>query len=467
MSPVRNTKKSLALSIALMCASAAHAVPVVPGAAGFGMTTPAGRGGAVYRVTNINASGAGSLKACIDATGPRTCVFEVSGVIKLTSELIVRNGFLTIAGQTAPSPGIMLRGAAMKIHASDILIQHLRIRVGDDPVGPSPDNRDAFKIEGTTENPVQNIVVDHCSFSWSVDEIASVWGPHDNISFTNNIFSEPLHDSIHPTYDGTGLMPHGFGVLLGSSDTGGRVTMAGNLLVHIVERNPLTRARQLVFVNNLVYDRSNIDLDIQSESSRVTLNTVVSNQFLKGPSYVRSTKPIYVQTNGTSPVYAGSKVYLADNYAPDTGSSLTAIYGYSGKDLTPSILTTTLPVWNSGLVVVKTANNALYDSVLKNSGARPADRDTADKRAVSDVMNRTGQTINCVSADGSARCSKNAGGWPTYAVNTRALTLPANQATITSSGYSNLELWLQQLDQQVGGTAAKKSPASPAVVTVK
>src|SRR6185295_19418742 len=72
----RFSKKSLALSIALMCAAAAHAVPVVPGAAGFGMTTPAGRGGTVYRVTNINASGAGSLKACIDATGPRTCVFD-------------------------------------------------------------------------------------------------------------------------------------------------------------------------------------------------------------------------------------------------------------------------------------------------------------------------------------------------------------------------------------------------------
>ena len=464
---VHSKKKSLALSIALMCAAAAHAVPVVPGAAGFGMTTPAGRGGAVYRVTNINASGAGSLKACIDATGPRTCVFEVSGVIKLTSELIVRNGFLTIAGQTAPSPGIMIRGAAINVHASDILIQHIRIRVGDDPVGPNPENRDAFKINGTVDNVLKNIVIDHCSFSWSIDEVASVWGPHDNISFINNIFSEPLHDSIHPTKDGTGREPHGFGMIIDSADTGGRVTMVGNLFAHSVERNPLSRARQLVFVNNLIYDRANIASDFQSESGHVTLNTVVGNQYLKGPSYVRTTRPIYVQTDGTSTVAAGSKVYLSDNYAPDTGSSLSAIYGYSGNDLTPGILTSTMPVWNSGIPVVKTANNALYDSVLKNAGARPADRDTADKRAVSDVKNRTGQTINCVSADGSARCSKNAGGWPTYAVNTRALTLPANQATITSSGYSNLELWLHQLDKQVVGTATATSPAAPAVVIAK
>ena len=148
-----------------------------------------------------------------------------------------------------------------------------------------------------------------------------------------------------------------------------------------------------------------------------------------------------------NPVYAGSQVYIADNYAPDTGSGSSDVYGYSGNDLTPSVLTTTRPVWNNGIPVLHTTTNAVYDSVLKNAGARPMDRDTADKRAVSDVKNRTGQTINCVAANGTTRCNKNAGGWPTYAVNTRALTLPANQATITSSGYSNLELWLQTLGQ--------------------
>jgi hypothetical protein len=154
-------------------ATAAQAVPVIPGGAGFGITTSAGRGGAVYRVTNINASGSGSLKACIDASGPRTCIFEVSGIIRLTEDLKIRNGRLTIAGQTAPSPGIMIRGAAINIHASDILIQHMRIRAGDDLVGPAPVNRDSFKIEGSSTEPVKNIVVDHCSFGWAVDELAS------------------------------------------------------------------------------------------------------------------------------------------------------------------------------------------------------------------------------------------------------------------------------------------------------
>ncbi len=448
-------------------ASAVHALPVIPGAMGYGMDTPAGRGGTVYRVTNVNASGAGSLKACIDATGPRTCIFEVSGVIRLTSDMTIRNGNLTIAGQTAPSPGIMVRGAAFRVHASDILIQHLRFRVGDDPVGPDPGNRDALKIEGSTDAPVRNVVVDHCSFSWSIDEVASVWGPHDNITFSNNIFAEPLHDSIHPTDDGTALEKHGYGVLLGSSDAGGRVTMRGNLFAHIVERNPLARSRELVFVNNLVYDRSNMDLDLQSQDSRLIQASVVGNQFLRGPSNVRTTKPIYVRTSGSQPVYVGSRIYLENNHAPDTGSSLSAILGFSAGDTSPTLVTSTRPVWHTGLVALGTANNVVFDSVLKNAGARPADRDSADRRVVLDVKNRAGQTINCVSADGSTRCSRNAGGWPTYASNRRALTLPANQASVTASGYTNLELWLQQHDQMLSGAVPAGSPASPTRLTVR
>ena len=106
----------LAIGLAALGATAAQALPVIPGAAGFGIDTPAGRGGTVYKVTNLNASGAGSLKACVDGTTARTCVFEVSGTIRLTSDLIIRNSKITIAGQTAPSPGIMIRGAAIKIH---------------------------------------------------------------------------------------------------------------------------------------------------------------------------------------------------------------------------------------------------------------------------------------------------------------------------------------------------------------
>ncbi len=210
-------------------------------------------------------------------------MFEVSGAIRITSDLTIRNGQLRIAGQTAPSPGIMIRGAAIKINASDVLIQHIRVRTGDDPNGPNPDNRDSLKIEGSSKKPVRNVVIDHCSFSWAIDEIASTWGPHDNITFTNNIFAEPLNESLHPQYDGTGMMPHGYGVLFGPADNSS-ITFVGNLMAHIVARNPLSRAAELVLVNNLVYNRGHWMSTWRARMAASPKTSVVGNEFLRGPS---------------------------------------------------------------------------------------------------------------------------------------------------------------------------------------
>src|SRR6187455_3596074 len=457
----------LATALALCGAASVQALPVIPGAAGFGMDTNAGRGGTVYRVTNLNADGAGSLKACIDATVPRTCVFEVSGAIHITSDLTIRNGQLRIAGQTAPSPGIMIRGAAIKIFGSDVLIQHIRVRTGDDPNGPNPDNRDSLKIEGSSKKPVNNVVIDHCSFSWSIDEIASTWGPHDNISFTNNIFAEPLNESLHPQYDGTGVMPHGYGVLFGQSENSS-ITFVGNLMAHIVERNPLSRAAELVMVNNLVYNREDTDLDLQSEDGRVSKSSLVGNEFLRGPNLNSDAKPIFVRTNGAYSLLPGSRVYVHDNRAPDTGSSYSALVTLTGGNVIPNLMTqTTVPVWNSGLVARKTTDSAVYSRVLSYAGARPTDRDSVDKRIVASVRNRTGKIINCVAPNGTTLCSKNAGGWPTYGKNNRKLSLPSNQSSIASNGYSNLENWLNSMDRSMNGAVQSTSPASPAALSVQ
>ena len=457
----------LATALAMCGAASVQALPVIPGAAGYGMDTKAGRGGAVYRVTTLGASGAGSLKACIDATGPRTCVFEVSGVIRLTSDLIIRNDQIRIAGQTAPSPGIMLRGAALLINASDVLVQHIRIRTGDDPVGPNPDNRDSLKITGNSTKTVHNVVIDHCSFSWALDEVASTWGPHDNITFTNNIFAEPLNESLHPQYDGTGTMPHGYGVLFGPSDNSS-ITFVGNLLAHIVERNPLSRAAELVMVNNLVYNRGTMDVQLESQDGRVTKSSVVGNEFLRGPSFSRPTRPIFVFTSSDHSLLPGSRVYVNDNRAPDSGSTYSELVTLTGGDVIPNLMTqTTAPVWNTGLVVRNTAASAVYSRVLSFAGARPTDRDSVDKRVVESVRTRTGQIINCVSPDGTTRCKKNAGGWPSYAQNHRALTLPANQASIASNGYSNLENWLNSMDQSMDGVVQAASPTSPPALSVQ
>jgi hypothetical protein len=469
-SHARNSNmRSILLGAAVLAlgATGAQAVPVIPGAAGYGIETAAGRGGTVYKVTNLNASGSGSLKACIDGTTARTCVFEVSGYIRLSEDLLIRNSKITIAGQTAPSPGITIRGAALRIQASDVLVQHIRVRAGDDLNGPDPENRDSLKLEGSDAKPVKNVVIDHCTFSWALDEIASIWGPHDNITFSNNIFSEPLNDSMHPTKDGSSLEPHGFGVLLGSAASGGRVTMVGNLLAHIVERNPLSRARELVFVNNLVYDRAHMDIDIQSLSSRVTKSSLDGNVFLRGPSYDRETRPIFLRTNGTYRLYSGARVYVHDTYAPESGSTTSAVVNFTGGDIISGLLSTaTKPVWNTGLTARATANNAVYNRVLQYAGARPSDRDATDKRIISSVKNRTGQIINCVSSNGSSRCQKNAGGWSSLTQTTRRLSLPSNPNTVASNGYTNLENWLHSMDQSIQGVTQAGSPVAPALLSV-
>src|SRR5690606_18198669 len=196
-----------------LCATPARAVPVIPGAAGHGIETPAGRGGTVYKVTNLNEEGPGSLGACVAATGPRVCVFEVSGTIRLTKDLKIKNPNITIAGQTAPSPGIMLRGAGLWIMTSDVLVHHLRLRPGDDPGGPPPDNRGALIIDAPADKPVGNIVIDHCSFQWGIDENASAYWNWRTITFSNNIFAEALNESLHSKG------AHGYGILFGGRNT--------------------------------------------------------------------------------------------------------------------------------------------------------------------------------------------------------------------------------------------------------
>jgi hypothetical protein len=242
----------------------------------------------------------------------------------------------------------------------------------------------------------------------------------------------------------------------------------GNLLAHIVERNPLSRATQLVMVNNLVYDRGTMDLDLASQDGDVSRSSVVGNEFLRGPSFSRDTRPIFVRTNGPHTLGTGSRVYVYDNRAPDSGSTYSELVTLTGGKVIPGLMTqTSAPVWNTGLVARKTAHSAVYSRVLSFAGARPTDRDSVDKRIVSNVRNRNGKVINCVSPNGTTRCSKNAGGWPRYAQNHRTLTLPSNQASIASNGYSNLENWLNSMDRSIAGAVQSSSPASPPALSVQ
>jgi hypothetical protein len=442
----------VAAAVALACGIAplANAVAVLPGAIGHGIATPAGRGGAVIRVTNLAASGEGSLKACVDARGPRVCIFEVSGTIRLPDDLTIRNPLITIAGQTAPSPGITLRGAGLLVKASDVLVQHIRVRPGDDAGGEPAINRDALKIEAPSTAPISNVVIDHCTFTWSTDEIASAWQYWNNISLLNNIFAEPLHQSIHPEGN------HGFGVLIGPVN--GNATLAGNLMASMQSRMPMTAATRTVIVNNLMYNWGNTAIDLQSRGD-VTQNSVVGNVFLRGPDTSGSTV-IGLRADSTA-LRAGSKVYLADNSATGSTSDPWSLAGSIYGSLTLSTFRSGAPLaWPAGMTTLPTSDNVVREHVLKYSGARPADRDSADRRIVAQVRDGTGRIINCVAPNGTTRCNRNGGGWPVLAENRRPLTLPQNPNGMTASGYTNLEVWLHNMSRQVEGRAVL-SPEPP------
>ena len=396
-------------------------LPVIPGVVGFGTTTPAGRGGTVYRVTNLNDNGTGSLRAALQASGPRVVVFEVSGTIALSSKLTVNNPYLTVAGQTAPAPGILLRNYGISIRTHDVLVQHLRIRVGN--LG-SAGNNDAWEVLGPGG---YNIVGDHLSLSWAQDENASTWygGVHD-VTVTNSIISEALRGP-----------EDGLGMLVGDSTK--NYAVINSLMASNQERNPYFKGGTTgISANNVVYNWGGNQAaytadDYGSGPSQIA---VVGNVFIRGPSTAAG-RPIQLYSSSKP----GSKLYVADNSdgrgaAPpsDAWSLVRNDYGSTG-------VASSAPVWPSGFT--PRANSQVYSYVLANAGAWPASRDAVDARVVGNVQNGTGSVINSQS---------DVGGWPSLASTTRALTLPANpNGDDNGNGYTNLEEWLQALARAAEG----------------
>jgi hypothetical protein len=202
-----------------------------PTAEGYGKYTVGGRGGVVYEVTNLNDSGEGSLRVAVESEGPRTVVFRISGTIILESDLRIKNPYITIAGQTAPGDGICLRKYPLIISADEVIIRYIRVRLGGEAL------KDA---DAVSSRYVKNLILDHVSASWSVDEVMSIYhGEYTTVQWC--IIAESMFNSNHPTKSN-----HGFGGIWGSNYS----TYHHNLIANNSNRN--IRLLQAVVIQTIV-----------------------------------------------------------------------------------------------------------------------------------------------------------------------------------------------------------------------
>lgn len=356
-----------------------------PGADGFGKNTKGGRGGNVVLVTNLNDDGPGSLRAAIETDGRRTIVFEVSGTIALESELKVRNGHVTIAGQSAPGDGICIKNYPMVISSNDVIIRYLRFRLGDD----KGQQEDAFKAKGR-----KDVIIDHCSMSWSVDEAASFYG-NENFTLQYCIVSESLNNSIHKKGE------HGYGGIWG----GVNATFHHNLIMHHKSRMPRFSGSSTTAndPDELVDFRNNVIYNWEGNSTyggETGQYNVVNNYYKAGPATEKDVKDRILE-----PYEPYGKFYVTGNYVEGFPEISNDNWAGGVQCDQPESAKAELPFEVMTLAREQSAEEA-YSEVLRSAGASLC-RDAVDRRLVEEVRDGSATFKN-----GIIDKPEDVGGWP-------------------------------------------------------
>jgi hypothetical protein len=384
-------------------------------ARGWAAGTLGGRGGQILRVTTLSASGPGSLAEALATPGPRIVVFEVGGVIDLElSTLKLSEPFVTIAGQTAPPPGITLIRGGLSVATHDVVIQHLRVRPG------SAGQTRGWQPDGiSSSSGTYNFVVDHCSISWAVDENLSASGSRfkgstpdewrqntsHQVTFSHNLVAEGLAHATHEKGE------HSKGSLIHDNVTG--VLLFGNLYASNTERNPFFKggARGVV-ANNVIVNPGKYAMkytlvpdEWHGHAHEIGQMVVVGNVFKHGPSTSPET-PLLFSTG------AGScDVFLNDNVAVDREGKPVAELGGVVENLRRQ---QEPPLWPPGFEALPSSR--LIAQLVREVGARPWDRDAIDARIIEQALAGTSRIIDSESE---------VGGYPVQPATSRAFVAEA------------------------------------------
>ncbi len=379
-----------------------------PGAEGGGKYTTGGRGGKVIFVDNLNNKGNGSFRKAIETEGSRTIIFRVSGTIELEKTIHIKNGDLTIAGQTAPGDGICLKNYGVRVDADNVIIRYLRVRPGDNA---------HEEMDAITGMRNKNIIIDHCSFSWANDEVASFY---DNENFTLQwcIISESFNLSDH--HKGA----HGYGGIWG----GKNASFHHNLISDHVSRNPRLQGSRYTnnpefekadFRNNVIYNWGNNSI-YGGEEGHYNL---VNNYYKSGPATKKDvrdrilnlTQSFFSESRNTDTLRAGW-FYLAGNIIE--GNKEISKNNWDGgvqvKNLTQEMINhsrLTTPVEHTA---IKTDDaKKAFKKVLRDAGAS-FQRDAVDKRIIREAT--TGkESVGKQFRDGGKGIidsQTDVGGWP-------------------------------------------------------
>ncbi|MEN3323129.1 polysaccharide lyase [Mariniflexile soesokkakense] len=363
-------------------------IPAFPGAEGGGAFTPGGRGGKIFVVTSLEDSGKGTLREACEAVGARTIVFNVSGIIKLKLPISVRAPYITIAGQTAPGDGICIAGESLLLDTHDIIIRHMRFRRGATDV--------TRRDDALGGNVIGNVIIDHCSVSWGLDENISLYRhqfqanekskleklPAVNVTIQNTISSEGLD-----TYN------HAFGSTIGGLNS----MFIRNLWANNISRNPsIGMYGSFNFVNNVLFNWWNRSLDGGDYRS---MFNIINNYFKPGP-ITPEDKPIRYRILKPESGYMEPKTfgraYVSGNYV-DGVPSVTENNWNGGVQIEDrsfeeakeylELIKQDKPFEMANLTIMD-AKQA-FDFVLNNVGATLPKRDAVDTRVINYV--RTGK----------------------------------------------------------------------------